>query len=82
MSTSVQRRTRDSFDIRFDVDGISDNEIDKLLNSLKMTPITRLEDVITLSLETETMREMNRFLSLIKDESQVREGTSVHADDK
>lgn len=28
-----------------------------------------------LSLETETMREMNRFLSLIKDESQVREGT-------
>ena len=77
VSTSVQRRTRDSFlDIRFDVDGISDNEIDKLLNSLKKNDAYyKTEDGRILSLETETMREMNRFLSLIKDESQVREGT-------
>lgn len=77
VSTSVQRRTRDSFlDIRFDVDGISDNEIDKLLNSLKKNDAYyKTEDGRMLSLETETMREMNRFLSLIKDESQVREGT-------
>lgn len=77
VATSVKRRSRDSFlDIRFDVGGISENEIDRLLSSLrKNDPFYKTEDGRMLSLETETMKEMNRFLALIKEESQIHDGT-------
>jgi SNF2 family DNA or RNA helicase len=77
ISAKVQRTARDSFlDIRFDVEGISENEVDRLLNSIKKNELYfKTEDGRLLSLETEPMKEMNHFLSLIREDSKMNNGT-------
>jgi len=77
ISAKVQRNSRDSFlDIRFDVEGISETEVDHLLNSIKKNELYfKTEDGRMLSLETESMKEMNYFLSLIREDSKMIDGT-------